>query len=137
MKRLKCYNNIKIFLKLRIVIFECLCVDNVYVCVCVCVCVCESLSHVRFCGPMDHQAPLSKGFSGQEYWSGLPFPSPGESSRPRDQTYISCTEGGFFSVWATREAPQFSDIIKIPLLLGRKLRHTDPPPQASICMSKV
>ena len=24
-----------------------------------------------------HQAPLSLGFSGQEYWSGLPFPSPG------------------------------------------------------------
>ena len=24
-----------------------------------------------------HQAPLSVGFSGQEYWSGLPFPSPG------------------------------------------------------------
>ena len=24
-----------------------------------------------------HQAPLSKEFSGQEYWSGLPFPSPG------------------------------------------------------------
>ena len=22
-----------------------------------------------------HQAPLSMGFSGQEYWSGLPFPS--------------------------------------------------------------
>ena len=22
-----------------------------------------------------HQAPLSLGFSGQEYWSGLPFPS--------------------------------------------------------------
>ena len=23
-----------------------------------------------------HQAPLSMGFPGQEYWSGLPFPSP-------------------------------------------------------------
>ena len=23
-----------------------------------------------------HQAPLSTGFSRQEYWSGLPFPSP-------------------------------------------------------------
>ena len=23
-----------------------------------------------------HQAPLSRGFSGQEYWSRLPFPSP-------------------------------------------------------------
>ena len=25
-----------------------------------------------------HQAPLSVGFSRQEYWSGLPFPSPGD-----------------------------------------------------------
>ena len=25
-----------------------------------------------------HQAPLSVGFSWQEYWSGLPFPSPGD-----------------------------------------------------------
>ena len=25
---------------------------------------------------MAHQAPLSMGFSRQEYWSGLPFPSP-------------------------------------------------------------
>ena len=25
-----------------------------------------------------HQAPLSTGFSKQEYWSGLPFPSPGD-----------------------------------------------------------
>ena len=24
------------------------------------------------------QAPLSMGFSNQEYWSGLPFPSPGD-----------------------------------------------------------
>ena len=27
--------------------------------------------------PHGHQAPLSMGFSRQEYWSGLPFPSPG------------------------------------------------------------
>ena len=26
---------------------------------------------------VDHQAPLSMGFSRQEYWSGLPFPPPG------------------------------------------------------------
>ena len=29
-------------------------------------------------------APLSSGFSRQEYWSGLPCPPPGESSRPGD-----------------------------------------------------
>ena len=30
-----------------------------------------------------HQAPLSTGFSRQEYWSGLPFPSPGDLPDPR------------------------------------------------------
>ena len=35
------------------------------------------------------QAPLSMGFSRQEYWSGLPFPSLGQSSWSRDQTHIS------------------------------------------------
>ena len=29
-----------------------------------------------------HQAPLSTGFSGQEYWSGLPFPFPGNLPDP-------------------------------------------------------
>ena len=39
----------------------------------------KSLSRVRlFATPwtVAYQAPLSMGFSGQEYWSGLPFPSP-------------------------------------------------------------
>ena len=30
-----------------------------------------------------HQAPLSMGFSRQEYWSGLPCPLPGDLSNPR------------------------------------------------------
>ena len=36
-------------------------------------------SHVRLCATPKteaHQAPLSLGFSRQEHWSGLPFPSP-------------------------------------------------------------
>ena len=42
----------------------------------------KSLSRVRlFATPwanVAHQAPPSMGFSRQEYWSGLPFPSPGD-----------------------------------------------------------
>ena len=37
------------------------------------------------CDPMDcvaYQAPLSLGFSRQGYWSGLPFPSPGDLLDP-------------------------------------------------------
>ena len=45
----------------------------------------KSLSHVRlFATPctVAHQAPPSMGFSRQEYWSGLPFPSPGDLPDP-------------------------------------------------------
>ena len=41
----------------------------------------NSLSHVwLFATPwtVAYQTPLSMGFSRQEYWSGLPFPSPGD-----------------------------------------------------------
>ena len=31
---------------------------------------------------VDHQAPLSMGVFMQEYWSGLPFPPPGDLSDP-------------------------------------------------------
>ena len=36
------------------------------------------------CDPIDcsHQAPPSMGFSRQEYWSGLPFPSPEDLPNP-------------------------------------------------------
>ena len=45
---------------------------------------CESLSQVRLCDPWTaaHQAPLSMEFYRQGYWSGWPFPSPGDLSDP-------------------------------------------------------
>ena len=45
----------------------------------------KSLSRVRlFATPrtVAHQTPPSMGFSRQEYWSGLPFPSPGDLPNP-------------------------------------------------------
>ena len=42
-------------------------------------CMLSCFSHVRLCATprtAAHQVPLSTGFSRQEYWSGLPFPSP-------------------------------------------------------------
>ena len=47
----------------------------------------KSLSHVRlFATPwiVAYQAPSSMGFSRQEYWSGLPFPSPGDLTLPSE-----------------------------------------------------
>ena len=40
------------------------------------------LSRVRLFATHGHQAPPSVGFSRQEYWSGLPFPSPGILPHP-------------------------------------------------------
>ena len=65
-------------------------------------------SHVQFFATLwtvVRQAPLSMGFSRQEYWSGLPCPLP-ESFHHRDQTRISyALEGGFFTTDITWETP--------------------------------
>ena len=48
-------------------------------------------SHVQLFGTpwtVARQAPLSVGFSRQEYWSGLPCLPPGESSQASDQTRV-------------------------------------------------
>ena len=54
-----------------------------------------------------HQAPLSLGFSRQEYWSGLPFPSPGDLSNLGIKPVSLASPalaGGFFTTRATWEA---------------------------------
>ena len=49
-----------------------------------------------------HQAPLSMGFSRQEFWSGCHALLQG-IFQPRDRTQVSCIAGRFFTIWATRE----------------------------------
>ena len=68
-------------------------------------------NHVRlFATPwtVARQAPLSMGFSRQEYWSGLPFPPPGDLPDPGIEP-ASLTSpvlaAGFFTTSATWEAP--------------------------------
>ena len=54
-----------------------------------------------------HQALLSMRFSRQEYWTGLPFPSPGNLSNPGiEPTSLmsSALAGGFFTTSTTLEA---------------------------------
>ena len=65
-------------------------------------------SYLTLCDPwtVAHQAPPSKGFSRQEYWSRLPVPTSKRSSQSRDRTQVSCIAGRFFTVWATREAQE-------------------------------
>ena len=70
------------------------------------------------------QAPLSMGFSRQEYWSGLPFPSPGDlpnpGIKPRSlelQADSSPTEppgksalGGTINPLTTRKGPRITAV---------------------------
>ena len=43
------------------------------------------------------QAALSVGFPSQEYWSGLPFPSPGDFPGPGFESESSALAGRFFT----------------------------------------
>ena len=55
-----------------------------------------------------HQAPLSMGFSKQEYQSGLPFPSPGVLPNPGIEPAFLISPAladGFFTTVATWETP--------------------------------
>ena len=64
------------------------------------------LSHVQlFVTPwtVACQASLSTGFFRQEYWSGLPFPPPGDLPHPGIEPISPALAGGFFTT-ATREA---------------------------------
>ena len=66
----------------------------------------KSLSRVRlFWTPwtVARQAPPSMGFSRQEYWTGLPFPSPGDLPDPGIEPRSPCIAGRRFNLWATLE----------------------------------
>ena len=71
---------------------------------------------------------ITENYSRPEYWSGLPFPSPGGSSQPGNQTQVFCIASRRFNLWATREAHikyewhvNWRDEIKEHLSLGEKL----------------
>ena len=48
------------------------------------------------------QAPLPMGFPSQEYWSGLPFPSPGDLPDPEIKPASPALAGGFFFFFTTK-----------------------------------
>ena len=62
-----------------------------------CVCV-RAQSCPTLCNSMQPcQAPLSMKFPRQEYWSGLPFPFPGDLSDPGMEPPSPALAGGFFT----------------------------------------
>ena len=73
----------------------------------------KSLSRVRlFVTPwtVAYQASPSMGFSRQEYWSGLPFPSPGDLPDPGIQPGSPALEGDTLTSEPPGKPCKFSQI---------------------------
>ena len=71
----------------------------------------KSLSRVRVFGTawtVAYQVPPPMEFSRQEYWSGLPFPSPGDLSDPGIEPGFPALQADAFTNWATGEVTPFS-----------------------------
>ena len=67
------------------------------------------LSHVRlFATPwtVARQAPLYLGILQARVLEWIAIPPSRESSQPRNQAQVSCIAGGFFPIWANREAQE-------------------------------
>ena len=99
---------------------------------CVCVCVWSSSSCIqRFATPwaVALQAPLSMRFSRQEYWRGLPCPSPGDLSDPgiKPASLYSCCIADSLH-WATRKppTPRLRNVNKLAQVIHRFLNHQIP-----------
>ena len=71
-------------------------------------------SHVRLCSQtVAHWAPLSMGFSRQEYWSGLSYPPPGDLPNPGIKPASLCLlhwQVGSLPLGATWKAPQLAGV---------------------------
>ena len=78
--------------------------------------------YLTVCNPMDCSPPGSSvhGILQKRIleWVAIPF-SRG-SSQPRDRTWVSCIAGGFFTIWATREAWCHQELLPNCILKGIK-----------------
>ena len=93
--------------------------------------VCQFLKHVRlFATPWTVvcQVPLSMGFSSQEYWSRLPFPSLGDLPDPgiKSASFVSpALAGGFSTTVPPRKTVlKYSWCIILPCLVEKYVRFT-------------
>ena len=81
------------------------------VCTCIYAYMLSYFSRVQLCETLwivAHQTPLSMGFPGQEYWSGLTFPSPGDLPDPGiklESLTFSAMASGFFTTSTTCGLP--------------------------------
>ena len=59
-----------------------------------------------------HQSPPSRGFSRQEYWSGLPFSLLQGILPSSDRTWVSHIAGRRFTIWAIWGSPELSKYLE-------------------------
>ena len=85
--------------------------------------------------PVDcsQQSPLFMEFSRQDYWNGLPLPSPGYLSHPGMEPGSSALQVDFLTVWATRAFGLVNSIAQMLIswfcyLLSLKTVHSKSPP---------
>ena len=74
---------------------------------------------LQFPWTVAHQAPLSMGCARQEYWSGLPFPPPGDLPNPGIELMFSAAPAlarGFFTAEPS-EKPYIQDIMTLNIML--------------------
>ena len=89
----------------------------------------QSLSRVRLfvtLWTVAHQTDLSMGFSWQEYWSGLPFPSPRDPPRPEIESASPVWTGGFFTTEPPGKPHRVPALQKLQILLEEQNSHFSP-----------
>ena len=69
---------------------------------------CSVIDSLRPPWTVAYQAPACMRFSRQEYWSGLPFPSPGDLPDPGIKPMSPALTGGFFTI----ESPEKPSVKK-------------------------
>ena len=65
-------------------------------------------------GCIAHQAPLSMGFSRQEYWNGLPNPPPGDLPNPGIKPVSPALQVGSLPLWSAAAAAK--SVLSCPTL---------------------
>ena len=103
------------------------CIRQAFFACCLVVQLCPTL-----CTPWTaaRQAPLSIGFPRQEYWSGLPFPSPGDLPDPGIEPGSPALQAGSLPLEPPKK-PMFQGRRHFPKTLLTRLRTADP---ASLCL---
>ena len=72
--------------------------------------------------PCDPQAPLSMGFSREEYWNGLPFPPPGDLPDPEIEPGSPVMAGRFFSAVLSEKPIYYENSMVIFFFFGRPVQ---------------